>query len=246
MSSLDSVAEKSSALSALAAEYAQTAITGDETACFEIYDRALATGATMVDVYQDFLSAGMGRIGDWYHTGRINEACEHLASEITERLMHRTAFHFGQGERIGLQALLGGGPESWHVIGLRMIADVLRHRGWQTMYLGPNVPTLSFVETVRVNRPNLVLLSCSAAEAVRGTTNLLHALKAYRDTVPDRHDFLIGVGGLLVPTHRAIFSDAGADFTSPDLRSFVDEAAVEIERVGASDRVWSSARLAAL
>ncbi len=113
----------------------------------------------MVEIYQEFLGAGMIAVGNWYHAGKINEACEHMASEITERLMHRTAFHFGKGPKNGLQALLGGGPESWHVIGLRMIADVLRHRGWQVMYLGPNVPTLSFVETVRVNRPDLVLLS---------------------------------------------------------------------------------------
>lgn len=219
-------------LRALAQEYAREAIRGDETACLEIYDRALATGATMVDIYQEFLSAGMGHVGDWYHAGEINEACEHMASEITERLMHRTAFHFGNGPRNGLHVLLGGGPESWHVIGLRMIADVLRHRGWSTMYLGPNVPTLSFVETVRVNRPDLVLLSCSAAEAVRGTTNLLLALQAYRDTVPDAHSFLIGVGGLLLPTHREVFRTAGADFTSPDLRSFVNDSVMELERVG--------------
>lgn len=90
-------------------------MTGDEDDCFEIYDRALGTGASMVEIYQEFLSAGMTTVGNWYHADTINEVCEHMASEITERLMHRTAFHFGKGPKNGLQALLGGGPESWHV-----------------------------------------------------------------------------------------------------------------------------------
>lgn len=125
-----------------------------------------------------------------------------------------------------------------------MIADVLRHRGWQAMYLGPNVPTLSFVETVRVNRPDLVLLSCSASASVAGTLNLLHAPNAYRAMTDAKYDFLLGVGGLLVPSQREAIRTAGADFTSRDLKSFVNEAVQEIERVGSSGREWNRARLA--
>lgn len=233
---------ESSPLPSLAVRFAESAVIGDETACFASLREALDGGASMVEIHQDLLSAGMRHVGDWWHGGKITVAGEHMASEITERLLHATAFHFSHGPSNGLQVLLGGGPESWHVLGLRMIGDVLRHRGWHAMYLGPNVPTLSFVETVRVNKPDLVLLSCSATESVRGTVNLLRALQAFRNGHRGAHQFLVGIGGLLAANEGGRFRESGADFISTDMKGFLNGPVHELEQIGGEHGKRTAAR----
>ncbi len=219
-------------LGPLVEPYAEAAARGDSARCEEILVGALRRSPSLLQAYQDLLGAGMTTVGRWYREGRIDEAGEHLASEITQRLMARTAEHFGHRRRNDLVALLGCAPGAWHVIGLRMIGDYLQQQGWRSIYLGPNVPIPAFAATVAQNAPHLVLLACHAEDEVEATLGLLRAVAALRSE--SAHPFLIGVGGAAVESDPGPFLRAGADFASRDLRSFADEALPAVERTVAS------------
>jgi len=223
-----------------AKEYAKAAIRGDESTCADILDRCLRARLTILEVFQDFLGGAMATVGTWYKVEAIDEAQEHMASAITERMLTRTAQFFGPRARSERSAILGCAPHSWHVIGLRMINDYLRFCGWKTQYLGANVPVDSFVASVRENKPDLVLISCSAADSIESTLELLRSLTELRSM---KQDFLVGVGGGAVQSYPHAFRDAGADFSSRDLKTFALEALPEIERVGRANGDWNDAQL---
>ena len=46
-----------------------------------------------------------------------------------------------------------------HEIGLRIVADLFEADGWDTMYLGSNLPAASVVGMVEKHRPGLLLVS---------------------------------------------------------------------------------------
>jgi methanogenic corrinoid protein MtbC1 len=204
----------------LAKEYARAAVQGDEQTCGEILDHAFRAQLPLVDIYQDILAPAMTLVGNWWKVEAIDEAQEHMASAITERMMARTAQIMGPVRRSGRVALLGCAPNSWHVIGLRMIGDFLRLHGWRILFLGANVPVRSFLTTVRNHNPSLVLLSCGSDEGVEPTIQLLGELARIRDR---RKPFTIGVGGLKASEAPAKFLEAGADFTARDLRTFAHD-----------------------
>ncbi len=81
---------------------------------------------------------------------------------------------------------------------------------------------------------------------MQGTVGLLNSLDGYTASMRGKHNFLIGIGGLIVPSQRDAMRTAGADFSSLDLKSVVNEAAQEIERVGANSREWTDAKLVGL
>ncbi|RYG31821.1 cobalamin B12-binding domain-containing protein [bacterium] len=223
---------------ALAEQLARLAIEGDEPACAELLERILRSGIGMVEVYQDILGGTMRHVGEWYHLGAIDVAGEHAASSIVERLMYRASQIFGHGIPTNRTALLGGGPETWHVIGLRMLADVLRNQGWRVIFLGPNMPVPAFLKAVETRKPDLVLLSCHAVRSLDGTLEMIRALGSYRRTLPSGKTFLIGVGGGFVRNHPEYFRDAGADFQSEDLRSFATRTLPEIDRILGEGGHW--------
>jgi methanogenic corrinoid protein MtbC1 len=216
----------------MAKQYARAAIQGDEQACADLLEVAFRAGVPLIDIYQDLLTPAMGMVGTWYKVEAIDEGQEHLASAITERMMARTVQVAGPVKRHYRLALLGCAPNTWHVIGLRMISDYLRLCGWRTLYLGANVPVRSFVSAIEQHHPDLVLLSVSASEGRADALSALETLDALRKK--GRHHFVLGVGGNLVSEDPKIFEDRGADFLGKDLRSFAREVLPEIEKAGAT------------
>jgi methanogenic corrinoid protein MtbC1 len=214
----------------LAKVYARAAVQGDEATCNEVLDRAFRAQMALLDIYQDILAPAMQLIGTWYKVHAIDEAQEHMASAITERMMARTVGVMGPSRRHGRVALLGCAPNAWHVIGLRMISDFLRLNGWKTLFLGANVPAKSFMTAVEQHHPNVVLLSLAANEGREETMDLIRQLSEFRRK--SRRRYLIGVGGPVPNEHPRKFTETGADFVAPDLRTFASEFLPEIERSG--------------
>ncbi len=205
-------------LDELAKRYAKSAVNGDEAACSEILEIVFRAKLPVIDIYQEIIAPAMHLVGKWYLVEAIDEAQEHLASYITERLMTRAAALTSPINRHGGLALLGCGPESYHTIGLRMASDVLRIHGWKTLFLGANTPVESFVNAVDQHRPALVLIGCSAQVSQDASLELVRALDLIRTR---KHHFTIGAGGWAVTHNSSLFLSAGVDFVSLDLREFV-------------------------
>jgi len=206
--------------------YAKAAIDGDETTCNQILDEAFRARMPMLDIYQDILAPAMCKIGAWYKEGAIDITDEHLATYITEQMMFRTVQVTGPIRRHNRVAMLGCGPNSWHVIGLRMLGDYLRYCGWRTFYLGANIPTEAFVKAVKQQGPELVLLSCGCNQAAEATLDLIRKLVALRPET----SFTLGIGGYEVEQDPGPFLGAGCDFTATDLREFATNLLPDLEQ----------------
>ena len=206
--------------------YAKSATQGNESACVAIVEHALKNGLTLMDIYQDVLLPAMVSIGTWYLVDAIDTAQEHLASAITERIMGKVVQHAIPAKSVNRTAILGCGPNSWHVIGLRMVADYLHLSGWKALFLGANMPVKCFVSSVEQHNPDLVLVSCMAEEGLEPGLELVKKLNDLRNT---KTSFALGVGGLCVSLHPEQFKAAGADFSCSCLKSFAEVYLPQVE-----------------
>lgn len=200
--------------------YAHAAVEGDEMAAGEVLDEAFRFNAGLVDIYQDLLLAAMSKVRTWIEAGEIDSGQEHMASEVTLRMMSRTVQSICPTKPIGKTCVLGSAPDSWHVIPLRMAADILRMSGWRALYLGPSVQIPCFIHAVRQNKPDLVVTNCCASEDAGPVLDLIRELVVARRT---GHSYLIGIGGRVVKEGSERFIRAGADLVIPSLRTFACE-----------------------
>ncbi|RYG39254.1 metalloregulator ArsR/SmtB family transcription factor [bacterium] len=220
----------------LSREYARQAVQGDETACGEILDQVFRVNASLLEIYERLLTPAMVLVGNWWKVEAIDEGQEHMATAITERMMARASHITGPMRRVGKTVLLGCAAGSHHTVGIRMICDFLRMRGWRTLFLGGNVPTRSFVANVQAHRPDLVLISCNSEAGLEGTIELLQMLSEFRQR---KRMFPVGIGGCIAAEYGPRYREAGADFVCESLRAFTTDILPDFEgpeRVRLSDR----------
>ncbi len=206
-------------------QYAKAAIGGEEQTCAKMIDNLVRQNIPLPTIYQGVLGEAMRLVGKWYEVEAIDVGQEHLASAITERMMARLIQYSPAPRKHAPTAVLACVEGNWHTIGLRMISDMLRLRGWRSVYLGASVPKASIFNAVENHTPRLVLINVTC-DHVRET-----GLEVIRELVDLRpvSRFLLGAGGRAVNTNPGPFLEAGVDFTADTLMTFLDERLPELE-----------------
>lgn len=128
--------------------------------------QALCEGMGVEGLYQRVIAPAMWRIGDLWEKGEISVADEHLATALTHQAMAGIyGPSLGHKARPG-RILMAGVEGERHALGLRMAADVVELAGYETIYLGADVPTADLLHSVAARSPNLVCLSATMPRSV--------------------------------------------------------------------------------
>lgn len=209
--------------------YFQAILAGREDKANELVNAMLSQRPAMETIYTEIFQSCLYRIGDLYRQGLTDEAHEHIASAITERMMMRVAHFHTPVLRTSHRAVLGCVAGNWHVIGLRMLADVLRSIGWDAIFMGANVPTESFVGVVEAMRPDLTAISYSLEDQREELKQLLSRLRLLR-AKEGAHPFVIALGGhaLLQETGPALLESG--DLIARDLSEFLRQLAQKFSK----------------
>jgi methanogenic corrinoid protein MtbC1 len=203
-------------LDKLAQTLSEAALDGEDQAALDVVNRLLFSAVPPLDIYECVISRAMQIVGELYVAGEIDVGKEHLATETIQRILTRIALSNCPSNQLGLRALLGCGPNSFHTLGLRIVGDYLRSRGWSTRFLGANVPNEAFCRAVEDYDPAVVLVSCCSEETTLPTIRLLRDLS----NLKSKQDFALGVGGHIASNEAGEFISAGADFVTQSLTEF--------------------------
>ncbi|HYH52519.1 MAG TPA: cobalamin-dependent protein [Solirubrobacterales bacterium] len=143
------------------------ALRGADTAwAFRVASSGLAQGMTTPELYQRVVAPAMHEIGALWEKGALTVADEHLATALTHRVLAALRAPVG-GEASGSRREGGGsrprlmlaaveGEE--HALGLRMAADIGEDAGFDSIYLGADVPTNALLQAISSLSPDLLAL----------------------------------------------------------------------------------------
>ncbi|MEX0172789.1 cobalamin B12-binding domain-containing protein [Streptomyces sp. LMG1-1-1.1] len=140
----------------------------DEPAATAAVLGAHDAGVPAEDLLLDVIGPAQARVGAEWAAGRIGVAQEHAATAIQDRvvaaLAHRTADgtrprpETGEAPRRVTVACVDG---EWHALPARLLAEVLRGRGFLVDYLGAHVPTPHLIAHLHQTGTDVVALSSS-------------------------------------------------------------------------------------
>ncbi|MEU3556598.1 cobalamin B12-binding domain-containing protein [Streptomyces fragilis] len=136
---------------------------GDEYTASGVVLDAVDAGVSVEDVLLGLIAPVQERIGAEWAANRITVAQEHTATAVNERVMAALAHHPAYRPppphrgRITVACVDG----EWHSLPARLVAEVLRRRGWDVGFLGAHVPTPHLVADLHASAPRAVALSCS-------------------------------------------------------------------------------------
>ncbi len=184
----------------LARAYLETLRAADTAGAYRVASRALAEGMSLARLYQGVISPAMHGVGELWAKGAITVADEHLATALTHRVLGalRPPTFFEQAfeeNSAKPRAMLAAVQGEQHALGLRMAADLLEDAGYQTLYLGADVPTGALLQAIEALSPDLICLSATMPES--GST-----LEEVVAEVRNAHPRLgLVIGGQAVASH---------------------------------------------
>ena len=181
---------------ALARRFCDALRCGDGAIAERVIDDAIDAGMAPEAIQSLVIAPAMVEIGELWEARIVSVADEHLATSISQRALLRL-FEVMSARRVRARSrervLLTAVEGQHHVLGLRMVADVLESAGFDVLYLGEGIPLASLRAFVAQQRPAVVGLAYGVAGDER---RLADALAAVHETSPQTR---IMLGGPAVP-----------------------------------------------
>jgi methanogenic corrinoid protein MtbC1 len=175
----------------------------------------------------ELIQPAMVEIGDCWQRGEINVAVEHFATQFVQRKLAGLMNVFEGGGHRG-PIVVGCAPGELHDLGTMILSLFLVRRGWNVVYLGPQLPLLELLETVRVVKPLLVCLSASTLATATESIAVARSLKETYPTIP------FGYGGRIFNMNPEIRPSMLGTFLGHDAREFVEIASTLISQTSTS------------
>ncbi|MDP9313945.1 MAG: cobalamin-dependent protein [Chloroflexota bacterium] len=186
--------------------------TGNEAAARAVVEQLRSQGVAPSTIYYEVFAPGMITVGDLWEANELSVADEHLATEITHRLIGLLSPSFNQPPSTGERGsvVLGCVEGERHVLGLRMLADLFREQGWRVLFLGADVPQADWIRlALRVNA-DLIAISASAERLLPQVEALIGELRA---ALPQT---AITVGGAVFGRNPELWRQVGATLYHPN------------------------------
>ncbi|HET9718606.1 MAG TPA: diguanylate cyclase [Solirubrobacteraceae bacterium] len=137
-------------------------LTGSARAADAVAEDALAGGLDGPAFHARVIAPAMREIGELWAENVLTVSDEHLATAISHEVAARVFAKLlkaapASREQILLAAVQG----EHHVLGLRLVADVLEGAGYEVLYLGADVPAPALLDACARYRPAAVGLTVS-------------------------------------------------------------------------------------
>jgi diguanylate cyclase (GGDEF)-like protein len=179
-------------LALLAVRYGEALLNADRLAAERVIGEALVAGVPPAQIQVRVVQAAMQHVGELWERERLTVAGEHVATVLSHQLLGclREPLRIAQPrsrERIVLAAVEGEA----HVLGLRMVTDVLEGAGFDVICLGADVPPAALHSFVAEHEPAIIGLSSAR---VLGSASLAEAVTAVHAGSPASRIVLGGHG----------------------------------------------------
>ncbi|MDN4616633.1 cobalamin-dependent protein [Paenibacillus sp. PsM32] len=203
-----------------AKQYLDCLLRTERKEAYALIVHLLENDTPIKDIYIHIFQTVQYEIGRLWQIGDINIAQEHFCTAATQSIISRLyPYWISAGEeRYRLVAACVG--EEQHEIGIRMLADFFEMEGWNTYYLGANVPDHSLLQSIVHHQADVIAISATMTFHVHLVQDLIEKIRAEEST----RDVKIIVGGLPFNIDRELWKRVGADGFAPDANEAVEIA----------------------
>jgi MerR family transcriptional regulator, light-induced transcriptional regulator len=182
-------------LAQLAGAYADALVSGDEIAAEIAIREAMDADLATADIDEMIIAPALWLIGELWERGQITIAEEHIATEITVRVLalQREAQRVRRG-RGRYRVMLATPPGESHVVALRMVENLMRGGGYDVVMLGADVPASAIASAAAHHEAHVVCLSSTMPGQRDTILTVIDEVRRARPHVP----VVLGGRGLTV------------------------------------------------
>ena len=207
-------------LSSLCREYLDALLRGNQQQARLIALGAAESGTPVSDIYLHVFQNSQREVGRLWQQRKISVGQEHFCTAATQSIMSQLyPYTFSGTKRLGKRMVAVCVGNELHEIGLRMLSDFFEMDGWDTYYLGANVPLDSVLKAI--SEPSADVLAISTTMTIH-----LPTTQAIIDRVRNKSfstKTKVIVGGYTFNIEPKLWQKIGADGYAADFAVAVSE-----------------------
>jgi methanogenic corrinoid protein MtbC1 len=203
--------DRSQPLAELANQYLSALLRYDRHSASALILAAVENKVSIKEIYSHVFERCQYEIGRLWQSNVVSIAQEHYCTASTQLIMSQLYPYIFRAERIFRGTIVAACVSGeLHEIGARMLCDLLEMEGWNTIYLGANVPTAGIVDVLRDNHSNILAISASMTFHIREVRDVIAAVRLASPTTT------ILVGGYAFKIAPNLWRNVGADYWAKD------------------------------
>lgn len=175
---------------------------------------AIHSGVSVKDVYFQIITPVMHELGRLWHLNKITIGLEHYCTAVAQMAMTQLFPLLFDGAAKKKRLVSACVPGELHEIGARMVSDMFELRGWDTVFLGADVPVDSVVNLVVQHNASVLAISVTMGANLSALSRLIAAVRANSDSAKVK----ILVGGAAFSVDDSLWQRLGADGWATDVQ----------------------------
>jgi methanogenic corrinoid protein MtbC1 len=198
-------------LAELSNQYLSALLRYDRHTASALILAAVENKVSIKEIYSHVFERCQYEIGRLWQLNDVSIAQEHYCTASTQLIMSQLYPYIFRSDRPARGTVVAACVTGeLHEIGARMLCDLLEMEGWNTIYLGANVPTAGIVDVLRDNHSNILAVSASMTFHIPVVREVVAAVRFARPGTR------ILVGGYAFKIAPGLWRDVGADYWAKD------------------------------
>jgi MerR family transcriptional regulator, light-induced transcriptional regulator len=195
----------------LANQYLSALLRYERHVASELILQAVENKVSIKEIYFHVFECCQYEIGRLWQSNEVSIAQEHYCTASTQLIMSQLYPYIFRSDRKSKGTIVAACVSGeLHEIGARMLCDLLEMEGWNTIYLGANVPTAGIVAVLQDRSSNILAVSASMTFHISAVREVVTAVRAARPKTR------ILVGGYAFKVAPNLWRDVGADYCTKD------------------------------
>lgn len=172
-----------------------------------LVNELIQNGVSIKNIYQDIFQVSQYEVGRLWQCNKITVAHEHYCTAATQQIMSGLYQYIFNMDRNGKTLVACSISGELHEMGIRMVADYFEMEGWDTYYLGTNLPEKQIENYLIEYNADVLALSVTLPLHISKAAALIDKIK----TNPSTQHVKIMVGGYPFINNPELWQRVSAD-----------------------------------
>lgn len=207
-------------LASEARDYLSFLLNGKRKQAASLIEDLVTQDVSIKNIYEYIFQATQHEVGMLWQTNQITVAHEHYCTAATQLIMSRLYPKIFSTEKTGYNLLACSVADELHELGIRMVADFFEMEGWNTYYMGANMPTEQLVHALKEYNADVVAISVTMPLHLGKAEELIKNIRAEEAL----KNVKILAGGYPFQIEPELWKIIGADGSALSARGAIETA----------------------
>ena len=190
-----------------ARQYLKLLIEGNRKEAQALITRLVENKHSISSIYENVFKVTQYEVGLLWQTNKITVAHEHYCTAATQLIMsslYSSVFESPKNRGKLVACTISG---DLHELGIRMMSDLFEMDGWDTYYMGSNMPDVNVITALKEQAPDILAISVTIPFHLSKAERLIKKIRS--DKAFDKLKII--VGGYTFNLAPALWKKVGAD-----------------------------------